>query len=219
MFAAASLKGAFTQIGSDFETRHPDIGVRFSFAGSADLATQLIGGAPADVFASADEANMAKASREGLVVGSAALFASNTLQIAVPAANPAGISALADLAKPGALVVVCAPVVPCGAATRRVEQAAGVRLRPVSQESSVTDVLNKVTTGEADAGLVYRTDVQAARSKVTGISFPEAAAAVNHYPIAVMAAGEQQGAARDFVDLVTGPAGQQVLRRAGFGQP
>lgn len=219
VFAAASLKTAFTELGSDFEDTHAGVEVRFSFAGSADLVTQLIGGAPADVFASADAATMDRASRQGLLVGSPVSFASNTLQIAVPPDNPAGVATLADLAEPGIKVVVCAAAVPCGAAARRVEQAAGIRLRPVSEESSVTDVLNKVTTGEADAGLVYRTDVRAAGTKVTGIVFSEATQAKNVYPIAALAGSDQQELASEFVQQVTSAAGQQVLRRAGFGQP
>jgi molybdate transport system substrate-binding protein len=126
---------------------------------------------------------------------------------------------VADLARPGVNVVVCAPEVPCGAAAKKVAAASGVALRPVSEESSVADVLGKVVTGEADAGLVYVTDVKAARGKVIGVPFPEASAAVTTYPIAVLKDSESGGLARDFVALVSGPGGQAVLRTAGFAGP
>jgi molybdate transport system substrate-binding protein len=219
VFAAASLKNAFTEVGGTFEGSHPGTSVTFSFAGSADLVSQLQAGAPADVFASADTTNMDKAQADRLLLGDPVPFASNTLQIAVPPDNPAGISSLADLGRAGVKLVTCAPGVPCGAATQRVARAAGVTLRPVSEETSVTDVLNKVQSGEADAGLVYVTDVTGAQGKVRGVAFPESAKAVNHYPIAVLAAGKQQDLAREFVELVTGPQGQRVLSAAGFAQP
>lgn len=219
VFAAASLKGTFTELGQRFEASHPGTTVRFSFGGSSDLATQLIEGAAADVFASADPANMAKVTAEKLVAGEPVRFATNTLQVAVPPGNPAQIASFADLGRNGVKVVVCAPQVPCGSATKRVEAATGVELRPVSEENSVTDVLNKVTSGEADAGVVYRTDVAAAGDRVLGVAFPEASRAVNVYPIAVLSGSDNQTLAREFVDLVTGDQGQRVLADAGFGQP
>ena len=218
VFAAASLKTTFTTLGEQFESSHPGVQVAFSFAGSSDLVTQIQSGAPADVFASADIKNMEKATGDNLVDDAPVNFASNTLQIAVPPDNPAKIATFADLATPGVNVVVCAPAVPCGSATRKVETATGVTLKPVSEESSVTDVLNKVTSGEADAGLVYVTDVKAAGDKVAGVTFPEANEAVNVYPIATLAGSKQQDLAKEFVALVTGP-GQQVLAAAGFGRP
>ncbi|HCB56736.1 MAG TPA: molybdate ABC transporter substrate-binding protein, partial [Arthrobacter bacterium] len=133
--------------------------VTLNFAGSSDLVTQITQGAPADVFASADTKNMTKLSDAKLIDGTASNFATNVLEIAVPPSNPASISSFADLAKPGVKVVVCAPQVPCGAATETIEKATGTTLTPVSEESSVTDVLGKVTSQEADAGLVYVTDV------------------------------------------------------------
>ena len=219
VFAAASLKGAFTDLGQQLEAAHPGAEVRFSFGGSSDLVTQLQQGAPGDVFASADTTNMDKATADDLVEGSPVDFASNTLEIAVPPDNPASITSFADLAEDGVMVVVCAPQVPCGSATQKVEAVTGVDLTPVSEESSVTDVLNKVTSGEADAGLVYTTDVQTAGDKVLGVPFPESSGAVNVYPIAVLAGSENAELAREFVDLVTGSAGRQVLADAGFGQP
>ena len=193
--------------------------MRFSFGGSSGLLAQLQGGAPADVFASADTAQMATASASGLISGTPVSFASNTLQIAVPPGNPARITSFADLTRAGLDVVVCAPAVPCGSATKKVETRARVELHPVSEESSVTEVLNKVETGEADAGLVYVSDVQRAAGKVDGIPFPESAAAVNEYPIATLTASKAPGLAAGFVALVRGRQGRQVLAAAGFGQP
>ncbi|MEO3757942.1 molybdate ABC transporter substrate-binding protein [Mycobacterium sp. B14F4] len=219
VFAAASLKGTFTELGVQFEKDDPGAAVEFSFAGSADLVTQLTQGARADVFASADTTNMDKAAQAGLLAGAPVAFASNTLTIAVAPGNPKSITDFRDLTRPGLSVVLCAPQVPCGAATQRVEQAAGVDVTPVSEESSVTDVLNKVSSGQADAGVVYVTDARGAGDKVTAVPFAEAADAVNTYPVAVLEQSENPGAARRFVDLVTGETGQRVLGEAGFGRP
>lgn len=219
VFAAASLKKSFTEIGEQFKTDNPGTDVEFSFAGSSDLVTQLTQGAPADVFASADIKNMDKVVHDGLLAGEPVNFASNTLMIAVAPGNPKKITSFKDLAQPGLSVVVCAPQVPCGSATQKVEQAAETRLNPVSEESSVADVLNKVVTGQADAGLVYVTDVQGAGDKVTGVAFPESAGAVNTYPIAVLKQSAHADLAKKFADLVTGDAGQKVLSAAGFGKP
>ncbi len=216
MFAAASLKATFTEIGTIFQTENPGSTVTFNFAGSSDLVTQLTAGAPADVFASADTNNMTKATTANLVSGTPVNFASNILTIVTPPGNPAGITGFADLAKPGLNVVVCAPQVPCGAAAEKIETNTGVTLTPVSEENSVTDVLGKVTSGQADAGLVYVTDAKNAGAKVTQVDFPEAAAVVNVYPIATLTAATQPALATKFVDLVTGPEGQQVLAAAGF---
>ncbi len=219
VFAAASLKQTFTDIGEQFKTDNPGASVEFSFAGSSDLVTQLTQGAPADVFASADTKNMDKAAQAGLLAGDPVNFASNTLTIAVAPGNPKKIASFKDLTQQGLNVVVCAPQVPCGSATQSVEKATGGTLNPVSEESSVTDVLNKVTTGEADAGLVYVTDVKGAGDKVAAVAFPEAADAVNTYPIAVLKESKNPELARKFVDLVTGESGQKVLSAAGFAKP
>ena len=219
VFAAASLKKSFTDIGQQFQTDNPGSSVEFSFAGSSDLVTQLTNGAPADVFASADTQNMDKAAQAGLLAGAPVNFASNTLTIAVAPGNPKKITSFQDLTKPGLDVVVCAPQVPCGSATQKVEQATGAHLTPVSEESSVTDVLNKVTTGQADAGLVYITDAAGAGDKVTAVPFPEASGAVNTYPIAVLKGSKNPGLASKFVDMVTGPTGQKVLSAARFAKP
>lgn len=219
VFAAASLTATFTTLADRFEAAHPGTTVRLSSAGSADLVAQLQQGAPADVLATADTTTMGTAVADGLVRGAPVTFASNTLAIVVPPENPAGVTSFADLAAPGVDVVVCAPVVPCGAATRAVETATGTDLRPVSEESAVTDVLNKVRTGEADAGLVYATDARAAGDDVRQVPFPEARAVVNRYPVAALAGARDPERAQQFVDLVTGPEGRQVLADAGFGEP
>lgn len=219
VFAAASLKSTFTELGTRLENDHPGTKVNLSFAGSSDLVTQLTQGAPADVFASADANTMTKAVDAGLVSGDPVDFATNALTIVTPPENPKGIASFADLAKPGVQVVVCAPQVPCGSATEKVERATGVKLHPVSEESAVTDVLGKITSGQADAGLVYVTDAAAARAKVVNVPFPEASGTVNIYPIAVLKASKNPEAARKFVELVTGPAGREVLATAGFAAP
>jgi molybdate transport system substrate-binding protein len=217
VYAAASLTSSFEQIGEEFEADHEGVTVELNFAGSSDLVSQIRSGAPADVFASADEANMDKLAADGLDESEPQLFATNTLEIATPPDNPAGVRTVRDLAKPGLNLVVCAPEVPCGAATQVVAEAAGITLEPVSEEQSVTDVLAKVTSGEADAGLVYATDVIAADEEVQGIEFPESESAVNNYPIAALADSEDPDLAQEFVDLVLSDEGQQVLTDAGFG--
>jgi len=220
VFAAASLKSTFTELATEFEAANPGVTVELNFAGSSDLVTQITEGAPADVFASADEKNMAKLTDAALIDAAAPVdFATNVLQIAVPPTNPAGVSSFADLADPATKVVICAAQVPCGAATVKVEEATGVTITPVSEESSVTDVLGKVTSGEADAGLVYVTDVTAAGDAVKGIAFDESSEAVNVYPIAPVTATKNPEVAQAFIDFVTGSVGQGVLAAAGFGTP
>ncbi|GAA1708805.1 molybdate ABC transporter substrate-binding protein [Isoptericola hypogeus] len=218
VFAAASLKGAFERLAEDFEAEHAGVDVELSFAGSSDLVAQIQQGAPADVFASADTANMDKLVADDLV-GAPQDFATNTLEIAVPPGNPAGVGSLADLADPDLDLVVCAPEVPCGAAAARVEEAAGLDLRPASEEQSVTDVLGKVIAGEADAGLVYVTDVAAAGDRVDGVEFPESSSAVNTYPIATTRDTDQAELAGQFVDLVLGAEGAATLADLGFAAP
>jgi molybdate transport system substrate-binding protein len=219
VYAAASLTTTFEQIGDQFEQQHDGVKVEFSFGGSSDLVAQIQEGAPADVFASADTATMDRLTAEDLQAADPQDFASNTLEIAVPPDNPAGIASFADLAKEGANVVVCAPEVPCGAATQKVEDATGVDISPVSEEQSVTDVLAKVTSGEADAGVVYVTDVRAAGDDVQGVTFPESSEAVNTYPIVALKDAADADLAQQFVDLVLSDTGQGILEEAGFAQP
>ena len=219
VFAAASLKPAFTQISQQFKNDNPGSSVDFEFAGSSELATQLTQGATADVFASADTAQMDAVAKAGLLAGSPTNFASNTLVIVTMPGNPKQIGSFADLNKPGLSVVICQKPVPCGSATQRVEDKTGIHLNPVSEELSVTDVLNKVTTGQADAGLVYVTDAHSAGNKVATVNFPESAGAVNVYPIAALKKAPQPTLAQKFVDLVTGDAGQNILAQFGFAKP
>ncbi len=219
VFAAASLNGVLTDLAADFEDDHPDVTVRLNFAGSSDLATQILSGAPADVFASANPENMDKVTAPGMAAGEPVTFATNVLQIVVPVGNPHGITSLADLADQQIKTVICAPQVPCGAATQKVSQEAGIEIPAVSEESSVTDVLGKVVSGEADAGLVYVTDVKNAQGDVEGIDFAEAGAAVNDYPIARLVESANPDAAEAFVALVTGPEGRKALADYGFGTP
>jgi molybdate transport system substrate-binding protein len=162
---------------------------------------------------------MKKATDAGLVSGDPVDFATNTLTIVTPPGNPKGIVSFADLAKPGTTVVVCAPQVPCGSAAKKVEDATGTVLTPVSEESAVTDVLGKISSGQADAGLVYVTDAAGAGDKVTSVQFPESRDAVNTYPIAVLKDSKNRAAAQKFVDLVSAPEGQKVLAAAGFAAP
>jgi molybdate transport system substrate-binding protein len=219
VFAAASLKDTFTTMEKQFEQANPGTDVKLTFAGSSDLATQINNGAPADVFASADDNNMKKVTDPGLTAAAPQKFATNTLQIAVAPNDPKGIKSLQDLADPANKTVLCAPQVPCGSAAVKVEKAAGVDIKPVSEEQDVKSVLSKVTSGNADAGLVYVTDVTAAKGQVQGVSFPEASSAVNNYPIAVLKNSQNAELANKWVQLVTGPQGQQVLKTAGFGAP
>lgn len=219
VYAAASLKQPFTAIGEQFKTDHPGWSVDFTFAGSSDLVTQLTQGATADIFASADTKNMDKAATAGLLSADPVDFASNTLAIVVAPGNPKNVTTFADLARPGLSVVSCATQVPCGSATEKVERATKVTLDPVSEESSVTDVLNKVTSGQADAGVVYVTDALGAGDEVTKVEFPEASAAVNTYPIAVLKSATDADAAGQFVELVTGETGRKILSQAGFAKP
>ncbi|OLT54667.1 molybdate ABC transporter substrate-binding protein [Cellulosimicrobium sp. CUA-896] len=223
VLAAASLRDVLTEIAADFEAEHEGVTVALSFAGSSDLADQVLAGAPADVLATADERTMERVVEAG-DARDPVVFATNTLTVVTPPDNPAEVTGLADLADDDVRVVVCAPRVPCGAATDAVEDAAGVSLHRVSEEASVTDVLGKVTSGEADAGLVYVTDARLAGQDVAVVDVPEAAAAVNTYPVAVLAAASEAGPdqaelAQEWVDLVTGDAGREALADAGFGAP
>lgn len=215
--AAASLTDVFGELEQRFETDNPGVDVRINFAGSSELSSQILAGAPSDVFASANTTQMDEVAAAGLVAGVPQIFVTNRLQIAVAPGNPKNIQGFADLARPDVTLVVCAPQVPCGAATEKVEQASGVRLDPVSEEPDVRAVLSKVTSGNADAGLVYVTDVTSAGDQVDGVDFPESGNALNSYPIAVLTNASEPEPARMFVELVRSEDGQQVLKAAGFG--
>ncbi|MGB2571916.1 molybdate ABC transporter substrate-binding protein [Micromonospora citrea] len=219
VFAAASLTESFTTLGREFEATHPGVRVTFNFAGSSALATQIVQGAPADVFASAAPRNMATVTEAGAADGAPTVFARNQLVIAVPKGNPDRITGLADLVRPGVTVALCAEQVPCGAAARSALDAATVRLTPVTLEQDVRGALAKVTLGEVDAALVYRTDARAASAEVDGVEFPESAAAVNDCPIVVLADATNPTAARAFVDQIHSARGRAVLSAAGFQPP
>lgn len=214
VFAAASLTDVFATIGEDFTAAHPGVDVTFSFAGSADLVSQISEGAPADVIATADEKNMTTLADAELLSGEPKLFASNTLTLAVPTGNPGHITTPADFA--GNDLVVCAPQVPCGSATEKWATENDVDLKPVSEENSVTDVLGKVSSGQADAGIVYVTDIDRADSTVEQVDLPGADKVVNLYPAAAVKASDHQEDAAAFVDFLRSDGAQKVLADAGF---
>ncbi|WP_046471807.1 molybdate ABC transporter substrate-binding protein [Allosalinactinospora lopnorensis] len=218
VFAAASLTEPFNEFKTAFEDERPGVEVEFNFAGSSELAQQINAGAPADVFASANPANMDLAAEAGNIEGEPVVFAENTLEIAVPPDNPAGIEDLDDLASEDATVALCAPEVPCGQAARTVMRSSGTEIAADTLEEDVKAALTKVELGEVDAALVYRSDVIASE-EVSGIGFPETEDAVNEYPIAVLAGAPQAGPAEEWIDLVTSEAGQGVLTGAGFRAP
>lgn len=213
VYAAASLQRSFDEIASAFEAAHPGVTVSAVYDGSSTLATQIGEGAPADVFASADEKNMAKVAAQA---PDPEIFAGNTLVIAVPGGNPGTVRGLADLAR--VTTVLCAPEVPCGTASTTLLANTGVEVTPASVEQSVTAVLTKVAAGEADAGLVYATDV-AGRDDVASVVPDGADAVVNRYPIAVLADAPNPVVAAAFVKFVLSDDGQGILADAGFRSP
>ena len=218
VLAAASLQDSFTTLGKQFEAAHPGTQVRLSFGASSALAQQINQGAPADVFASAATTNM----KQVIDAGGAAApknFVSNVMEIAVPPSNPAKVGGLADLARPGVKVALCQPQVPCGAVAAQVFKNAQVTVMPVTLEQDVKSTLTKVRLNEADAGVVYTTDVKAAGAKVTGIPIPADVNASTEYPIAALSKAPNSAGAQAFVDYVLSPAGQTVLTAAGFEKP
>jgi molybdate transport system substrate-binding protein len=219
VFAAASLTDAFTELGEAFGEAEPGASATFNFAASSELARQLLEGARADVFASADEANMSKLTDGGGAAGEPVTFATNRLEIITAPGNPLGITGLADLAKPELIVVTCAVEVPCGTYAEQVFSNAGVTVTPKSYEENVRAVANKVTLGEADAGIVYSTDVTAAGEDAGGVEIPDDVNVVAEYPIAVTAESGDPDTARAFVDFVLGEEGQAILARYGFAPP
>ncbi|MFD7901954.1 molybdate ABC transporter substrate-binding protein [Kitasatospora sp. NPDC057904] len=219
VFAAASLKETFTELGKKFEAANPGAKVTFNFGGSSSLATSINSGAPADVFAAASPATMKTVTDAGGASGTPATFVKNTLTIAVPKGNPKHITGLKDLTTSGVKVALCAKEVPCGAAALTALQAAGVNLTPVTLEQDVKGALTKVELGEVDASLVYQTDVKADAGKIDGVDFPEAAKAVNDYPIATLAKAPNKDGAAAFVAYVQSPEAKQVLTAAGFQAP
>jgi molybdate transport system substrate-binding protein len=216
VFAAASLTAAFNELGPRFTAANGGTKVTFNFAGSQALATQIQQGAPADVFASADVANMDKVKD---LVGDPQVFASNVLQIVVEQGNPKGVKGLGDLANPDLKVVLAAPDVPAGRYAEQALDKVGVTVKPVSQEDNVKAVVTKVSLGEADAGIVYVTDVTAGGDKVEGVDIPAEQNVTATYPIATVKASTAQNQAQAFMDLVRSAEGQQVLNKYGFLPP
>lgn len=216
--AAASLNKVYPQIADQFKAANPDTDVKFNFGGSDTLAQQIVQGAPADVLATASTATMQTAAQAGKIQGQPVTYATNTLQIATAPNNPKGVCSIADMARPDIISVTCLPTVPCGVAATAAEKAANVALQPKSQEQDVTGVLNRVRTGNADAGLVYVTDVKSANGQVQGYDFPQqnAQGVKQTYPIAVVAGSQHADAAQKWVSFVTGPQGKDALRNAGF---
>jgi molybdate transport system substrate-binding protein len=219
VFAASSLSAAFDDLGGAFHTRYPNASAQFSFAGSQVLAAQITQVAPADVFASADKTNMDKVVAAGYSDGQPKGFASNKLAIVVPAGNPRAISSLADLARPGLVVVLCTPAAPCGAYAQQALTRAGVQVNPRSQEQDVKGVVTKVSLKEADAGIAYVSDVMAGGPSVTGVDIPDTQNVVAHYPIVRVKSGLNRAAPQAFIDFVLSPEGQAILARHGFGAP
>ncbi|MFI2435118.1 molybdate ABC transporter substrate-binding protein [Streptomyces sp. NPDC018693] len=219
VFAAASLKEGFEALGTQFERQHPGSRVVFNFGGSDSLAAGITAGAPADVFAAASTRTMKVVTDAGDNATEPVTFARNQLEIATLPGNPDGITSLKDLTTSGMKVVLCDTTVPCGTAARQALDAAGLKLTPVSYEQDVKSALTKVTLKEADAAIVYRTDVRAAGDKVAGVDFPEAADAVNDYPITQLKNAPNAEAAKAFIALVRSPEGRRALTEAGFRTP
>lgn len=219
VFAAASLTTAFTEIGDAFMVEFPDSTVTFNFAASSELVTQIDEGAPADVYASADLGNMAKLTEAGGNATEPVVFATNLAEIIVAAGNPKGITGVADLANEGLIVVQCAPEVPCGKYATQIFENAGVTVTPKSLEQNVKAVVTKVTLGEADAGIVYVTDVTAAGADAEGVEIPGDVNVTAEYPIAAVTDAPNPDAAQAFIDFVLGEQGQQILASYGFLEP
>ena len=219
VFAATSLTEAFDKIGAQFEAAHPGVTVKFNYNGSSSLATSINQGAPADVFASAAPKNMDTVTTAGNASGTPQDFATNTGEIMVEKGNPKNIKSVSDLANPALKVVVCAPEVPCGAVATAIFKNAGVTVKPVSEEQNVGGVVTKVTLGEADAGIVYVTDVKANEGKATGVAIPANQNDTTAYPIAELKDAPNTAGAAAFISYVLGPQGQAVLASFGFAPP
>ena len=219
VFAAASLQGSFTQIGQQFERAHPGARVTFSFGPSSGLATQIINGAPASVFASAAPANMTQVVKAGDTAQAPSNFAANKMEVAVPPANPAGVTSVSSLSNSAVKVALCQPQVPCGTVAAEVFKNAGITVTPVTLQPDVKSVLTQVELGNVDAGMVYVTDVKAAGTKVKGVPVPAGENASTLYPIATVTSTKEAATAQAFVAYVLSPAGQQVLAAAGFQAP
>jgi molybdate transport system substrate-binding protein len=219
VFAATSLTDAFDQIGAGFEKANPGVKVKFNYNGSSSLATSITQGAPADVFASAAPANMKTVTDANEASGTPQIFTRNTAEIMVEKGNPQHIESVKDLADSKIKVVVCAPEVPCGALAQEVFKNAGVTVKPVSEETNVGGVVTKVTLGEADAGVVYVTDVKENEGKAAGVPIPSDQNAITDYPIVQLKGAPNPTTAKAFISYVLGPDGQKVLASFGFMPP
>lgn len=219
VFAAASLTDAFEVVGERFEQAHPDVDVAFSFASSSTLATQITQGAPADVYASANQTQMDVVADADLVAGERTDFAGNSLQIAVEPGNPKRIEGLEDLAHADVTLVLAAEEVPAGEYARDALDAQGIEVDPSSLETDVRAVLSRVALGEADAGVVYTSDAASAGGDVEGVDIPPDQNVPASYPIATLTDARNPDAARAFVDHVTASDGREVLREFGFSSP
>jgi molybdate transport system substrate-binding protein len=216
VFAAASLTDAFKALGTSFRMAHPAVTVQFNFAGTPTLVTQIEQGAPADVFASADTTNMDKLKGDGFTSETSQVFAHNKLEIVVAAGNPRGITGLADLAKPGVIYITEAATVPAGKYALQILASAGVKVTPKSLETDVKSVVGKIELGEADAGIVYTTDVKAAGSKVQGVPIPDAYNVVATYPLVAVKGTKNADVANAFIAFVLSRTGQSTLGTYGF---
>jgi molybdate transport system substrate-binding protein len=216
VFAAASLTDAFSALGASFHGANAGVTVRFNFAGTPTLVTQIEQGAPADVFASADTTNMDKLKGDGFTTGTPQVFARNKLEIVVAPGNPKGITGLADLARGGLIYITEAPTVPAGKYALQALKIAGVTVTPKSLETDVKSVVSKIELGEADAGIVYTTDITAAGSKVAGVPIPDADNVIATYPIVAVKASTNAPAANAFIAYVLSSSGQAKLQSFGF---
>jgi molybdate transport system substrate-binding protein len=219
VFAAASLTESFDAIAKQFEKKYPDVSVKFDYDASSNLATQINQGAPADVFASADQDNLQKTIDAGTVTPPPVVFAKNRLQIAVEKGNPKKIKSLSDLQKSGLVVVLCADQVPCGKYAAQSLAKAGVTINPSSKEENAKATLSKVSIGEADASIVYVTDVKASKGTTSGVKIPDKVNVIATYPIGVVKASQNATAAKAWVKYVSSKEGKATLRKFGFLPP
>lgn len=217
--AAASLTDAFGELKTAFEAAHPGLEVVLNFGASSTLREQILGGAPVDVFASANTSNMDQVVKAGAAAGDPQIFIRNRLQIAVPAGNPAAIASLQDFARPELLIGLCAEGVPCGDFARQALQKAGVTPEIDTNEPDVRALLTKIEAGELDGGITYVTDVASTAGKVEGIDIPDELNVIADYPIAVMALAPNPQAAQEFVAYVLSSQGQAILATYGFAAP
>jgi molybdate transport system substrate-binding protein len=216
VFAAASLTDSFKALGTAFQTAHSGTTIQFNFAGTPTLVTQIEQGANADVFASADTTNMDKLKADGFTSGTSQVFAHNKLEIVVAAGNPKGITGLADLAKPGVIYITEGATVPAGKYALQILASAGVKVTPKSLETDVKSVVSKIELGEADAGIVYTTDVKAAGAKVTGVPIPDSVNVIATYPIVAVKGAKNSALANAFIAYVLSADGQATLQSFGF---